>query len=864
MLKYIVLKKYSYLEAAQQFALIKGYGPVQCAYGRVSGDAEGGDGMVGKNPARPETKYYSPRLLSALAGMSGYPLTLLEAPSGFGKTTALQHFLTRRISQKRSVLWYTFREASPRKAWRDLCAVLEAVDRETAGRLWDAGLPEEDALPRLERVLRGLRCPEETYLVLDNFHAWGLDDPGRFLMSLSCHGAKKLHIVVVTQPLPREQHKVIVESDRLRLLQEDIFAFNQEEIAAYYRKAGVDLPQARVEALFEITQGWIMALYLQLLSFIKTGDFETGGMEGLIRNALWSRLTREERMFFLKISVFPSFTFTQAAALSGMGKRVAEGLLREKRFFVRFDKTTRRFSFHELFRRFLKAQFALLPEAAQREIYLAGGELAERTGDLFPALHLYYLADAMEKIFSMPLNRYEIIDVIDAEAKSMVSDLLARASWALKLKYPAAVISLAFPLFFMGEAQKFAAMEEEINRIIVQSDLPREKKNALLGEMELLLSFREYNRIEAMSARHRRALDLLGGPATLIDIKSTWTFGAPSVLYLFYRESGRLEEELRQMEDCLPIYFALTGGHGTGAGSMMRAEAQFMRGAFDAAEALGYQAIYQAEQREQDSICECGLFLMARIAAARGDRLRLRESMEAFRIRAGKDKEDLCRYTWDLARGFLAVTAGRIRDVPDWLAQGELIARRLVPIVQPFAYIVHARLLLEQKKYGQLLGACGHFARIAGASPQLLAELYCKIYTARGLYAMGEEAKAVSVLDEALSAALPDGVYMPFAENYAGLAPLLPAAAAARDQSFAPLLELCRQVQTARASLYPPEIRLTPREQEVFDMVRRGRNNGEIAAELHISVNTAKNILKHIYKKTNVSTKTQLALLEIK
>ena len=50
--------------------------------------------------------------------------------------------------------------------------------------------------------------------------------------------------------------------------------------------------------------------------------------------------------------------------------------------------------------------------------------------------------------------------------------------------------------------------------------------------MELLLSFLEYNRIDAMSRRHRRALELLRGPAALINTKSTWTFGSPSILYM--------------------------------------------------------------------------------------------------------------------------------------------------------------------------------------------------------------------------------------------------------------------------------------------------------------------------------------------
>ena len=41
---------------------------------------------------RPEIKYFSPELVKKLECICRYPLTLLEASSGFGKTTALLHF----------------------------------------------------------------------------------------------------------------------------------------------------------------------------------------------------------------------------------------------------------------------------------------------------------------------------------------------------------------------------------------------------------------------------------------------------------------------------------------------------------------------------------------------------------------------------------------------------------------------------------------------------------------------------------------------------------------------------------------------------------------------------------------------------
>ena len=54
---------------------------------------------MGSNPQRNGFYYFSQHLREILAGIPSYGLTVIEAPSGFGKTTALREYLTR--EQKR-------------------------------------------------------------------------------------------------------------------------------------------------------------------------------------------------------------------------------------------------------------------------------------------------------------------------------------------------------------------------------------------------------------------------------------------------------------------------------------------------------------------------------------------------------------------------------------------------------------------------------------------------------------------------------------------------------------------------------------------------------------------------------------------
>lgn len=166
----------------------------------------------------------------------------------------------------------------------------------------------------------------------------------------------------------------------------------------------------------------------------------------------------------------------------------------------------------------------------------------------------------------MPLTSYELADVIDESTRPMILDVMEHTPYALKAKYPASMVPLAFTLFFLHENAQLIAMQGEIAQIIRESDLPQQRKNELQGEMELLLSFLEYNRIGDMSRAASPGAGAAGaGPPALINRKSTWTFGSPSIFYMYWRESGKLAEELAQMDECMPIYYELTRGHGVGA-----------------------------------------------------------------------------------------------------------------------------------------------------------------------------------------------------------------------------------------------------------------------------------------------------------
>ena len=159
--------------------------------------------MVRGKPAR--TPLYIPPLLKeALERAADYPLTLVEAGSGFGKTTAVSEVLGSPAFRAFDTHWHTFFGEPPEKAWEALAALLGKADRDAALYLKKLILPTVSAIAEISAAMGDLRCEGKKILVLDNYQLAGFESAAPLLDALSSHRCPGLHIIVATQPLRRE------------------------------------------------------------------------------------------------------------------------------------------------------------------------------------------------------------------------------------------------------------------------------------------------------------------------------------------------------------------------------------------------------------------------------------------------------------------------------------------------------------------------------------------------------------------------------------------------------------------------------------------------------------------------------------
>lgn len=800
-----------------------------------------------------KTLYFSKKLEDNLDNIKQFPLTVLEAPSGFGKTTALNYFFGKDEFKGASIQKRTFFSANVSEYWKYFCGILELADPVSAGALKQIKTPDDENMPYIREVMQDLDCAEDTYVILDNLTA-PEDEMRLFLTALSCSRAKKLHIVLSVQTTGTTAHPSAAGS--AYFMEAADFAFSKEDCRSYYAAAGIVLTESETDRLYEMTGGWAFAVYLQLLFYVKNRRFEGGILDNLIEKAFFAKLNEAEKMFYLSLFPLDCFTVRQAAELGGVNMDFVQSHICGVGF-IHYDRKKGAYYFHALLRSYLQRSFDCLHEELRNRIYLKAAQLEETCGEKIAAISLYYKAGAYEKILAMPRTSYDLPDISDADTKKMIFDILDKTPCEVKLQHCTSLIPLAFILFSLGEIEKLFEVIEEIKDLLQKSALSPREKTAALGEIELLISFTAYNDIAEMSRHHRRAYELLRGKANLINIRSTWTFGSPSIMCLYHRTTGELQKELELMDTCMPVYYALTGGHGSGSEFAMRAEAELMRGELDNAEQLAYRAAFEAQSKQQYSVFQSAQFVLANTALLRGDETRLFEALYAMSESASNNEEDMCRYTFDLFTGYLYAFTHRAGKVPGWLADGDISDNRLAPMTIPFAQIVYAKVLLEKEEYIKLIAFCQFAEKMSRCMHTVLPQIYFSVFECCAKIRLGRSGDAETVLSRALALRGGDEIDLPFAQCFSILDIVL--RKAAEKDFYEKVKKLGTAFEKSAEFIGTDRTRLTRREAEVAELITQGFTNKQIAARLYISFSTVKLTVSNIFEKTGVRSRTQLA-----
>ncbi len=818
------------------------------------------------NSGRAEVHYFSDSLKNKLGMMLTAPATMVEAPSGYGKTTAVRDFLECSLDQSTPAYWFTSADEEPAAGYSRLCREIERIDRQAGERLLRIGLPNAATIGETIAALRSLHCPYQAYLVIDNFQFLDSALPPAFLAALMEHGGGSLHIIVITQMLKRSALALIAGHGFLHLTSADL-RLGAEDIRRYFSLAGAHITPKEAQELEQYTEGWIIALYLQLRTFLERGSFsDKPGILTLMEHLLWNSLQGPQQDFLLRLSPFKLITLRQACYLLNCASLPAYALETLDSPFIRFDPADARYEMHAILSDLLVQKRRERGVAFERDCLLRAGDFCREGGEAVSALEFYAQAGDYERMLSLDLSPLILETVNGKPFAELAWEIALNCPAEIRRKHPLSLLRLAHALYTAGMSEEFDLLMEELRSAPDQAG--GERDPALIAEWTLLDSLKSFPRTKEMIPALRKTAALFGaGRSRVIITSSPWSLGNPSPISFIHTRPGEADRDADELEEYLALYTPLTGGQGSGADVLFRAELAYHRGEISEAEILSYKAVFLAESNGQNIIHLGATLLLAHIALHKADTAGWQRAISSMERAAALGAQDtlISRTALDIVRAVLLNELEDQCSIPQWLQKGDFGGQRLSAPMAPLAHFVHLSYLMHQ----------GEHARVAGTGQAMLPprglgrpfmEALITLVIAVSQLALGFRDRASGLVEHAAALALPDRLVFPFAA-YSWLLQDLPEEVI--GQRYPHLLQPYHAIRsrfstgwiTLRETIYSDELPadLTRRESEVARLAAAGLFNTEIAEKLLITESTVRTHLRTVFKKLQIDRRARLA-----
>ena len=810
------------------------------------------------------TIYISERVQECLRPIARCALTTVVAPMGYGKTTAINWFLAEKTkggkavairlsiySEKLPMLWRSAQDAF-RFAGLD---VLSAFDFPTS---------EAAATLVLEELCRTFSSGKTAYyLFLDDFHLLRDERAVRFICRISARLPENAHLIVASRDRFLPAGEIVRLGGNLHQIGMEHLRLNHTELAVYAHRCGAELSEQQLEALLRSSEGWFSAIYLNLRALSERGRLPDASSDifEMFTAAMIDPLPPGRQEFLAVMGLADEFTAEMARFVTENPETdaIIQDLTCQNAFVTRLPDS-QRYRFHHMMKECALRKFRTLPEQSQICYWNRFGSWYGAQGQYLHALGAYGRSG----------NSDAALTIIEKDAGNLLSalhpeELLERLNACpeeVLTRHPTAILVLMRRLFTWRQIPKMLQLKALLERAIAESpDMPEEERGNLLGECDLIMSFLMYNDITKMSELHRSASRQMSRPAVTIQAGSSWTFGSPSVLMMYYRAPGELQKETHEMHECMPHYYRITNGHGLGAELVMDAEASFMQGKLHEAEIGLARARAAIAGSGQENMALCCDFLELRLLGSGGKR-RLDVKARAEALLARHDVVLLNMFESILAYYYALLQEAE--KIPDVFRLHRLDTVNYFAPGKPMMELIENQVYLAQGEFPRVIGRSEPLLSGCESLHYALVALHIRLQTASAYEALGNRAMARKLLVRALEDAEPDGFVLPFAENapylmnhYSALSRELETPFAA---SVCELSErwLSRQ-QTSGSRQEPIEAlrELSESERSVAQLMALRKTNREIAETLFLSEGTVKQYINRIYSKLQLTGTAQ-------
>ena len=786
-----------------------------------------------------------------------HPMTIVEAPIGYGKTTAVREFLALKGTP---VIWTSFLSEDDTASWfwERLAAEIGKFDEASAISLRQLGVPSDaPQTAAIISILNEMDYQPNTALVIDDFHLSSMRVTAlfrHFVMEMP----DDFHIVILTRDTTNLDITELSVKGLCNVVTQNTLRFTDSEIRDYCALMGFTVGENEIRKITDYTGGWISLIYLIMLGMerdIPVG--RNGAINELVEKVLYNAYDERIQRFLLRLSVMDSFTAERAGFVTQEDES-EETLkkLRRENAFVTFDEAAGVYKIHDVLLDFLRGKQKDAEECAA--LYRRLGEWHLTRREYRTAYGYLCRAGETERVLALLDNEDTVTS--DSATFDGVLDLFAALPREMLFKYPLAYLQYIAIILTNGDPDAFQEGVRRLNELqeaceLAKGPLPH-GRDRVLAEIYLTRIFAVFNDGKEMAACLKEAQRLFNGDISCLQKREAeFTLGSPYFLYTCYREPGTLKEITELMASDFPIFAELADGCGTGCDYVALAEYALETGDWQAAELNAFKAIYKAQTKEQVGLMICAYHALIRLYLYQG---KVDEALELLRqLRQDVTRANNIYYNTglEIVEGYVYGCLTRLDSIPLWLQTGDMSPAYFFYQGLGFNYIVYGKALLLARNYIKLEILTDEFARYFAIFRNQLGFLHNQIFRAAAQYQLYGMEQGCTALRKAFDMAREDHIILLFAEYAPAVIDMVRhiAHADSRDAYLKEVLDACGQYMESLKHSAQSTASLSARELEILTLAAEGLKRDEIAEKLFVATGTVQTHLHNIYRKLEVS-----------
>jgi ATP-dependent transcriptional regulator len=815
------------------------------------------------NDNRASLHFERPRLNQLFAEAVKYPLVVVCAGAGYGKTSAVHDFAQ---EYQATTFWLQLSERDNVEArfWESYIHVLAKVNAPLAKALDKTGFPDtKDKLNHYLTLLNDLAEKKRRIIVMDDFHY--IEEPSVIRFVEECVLFKMppgTSVLLISRTVPDIKIANNGYEKKIFNISEDDLRFTENELAQYFRGRNISLPYENLREIMQDTGGWAFAINFIAQSFQKAPGYSgyvrkalRTNIFGIIETGLWNDISARLQNLLVRLSLIDHLSIDLINQLAGKDADLITEFERLNAY-VRRDNYINAYFIHPLFLEFLCTKQDSLSEEQKKETYAISGDWCAQNGFKTDAIFYYEKTGNYQSILSIlaglttqipqDIAKYaaQILDRAPEDAFDKV-EFLADMHLRTYICQGFLQKSLELVKHYETKFLKLPLDDSIKNRTLTRLYICWTYIRCLMSVTDDIFDFDIY--IEKACKRVHESdsgkLDIYY-PGAWINFAGSSRKGSPEE---FIAAISRNQAHIQK---------SYIKGFMAGEVELARGELEFYRGDISSAEPHIALSVKQARTEKQFGLMHRALLYTLRIAAAQGNFTLMEQTLKETKAQLDEVKYLNRFIDYDISLSWYYYFLGLPEKAVDWLKE-DFLPYSHAASIENFGNQIKARFCYAARNFSPLLS---YIEEMKMRESFLFGRVEMLAIEACVHYKLKNKEKAFAVFEEAYKNASPNSLVMPFIELGKDMRTLTSALLKESKKAIpASWLEdvnhksatyakrrshiIAEYMQTSGIT---DNIVMSPRETEILADLSHGLSRAEIAKARSLSINTVKMVINNI------------------